>query len=72
MDMCSVGREMPRIKEREGVGAPEIARAHRLSSIPVKTPLPRQLLQGKAFNWGLAYRFRNIIHYLHDKEHGAS
>lgn len=74
MNMCSVGREMPKIKERERVDDYQEngrARCPSHSSISVKMLLPRQLLQEKAFKRGLAYLFRNAIHYLHDREHGA-
>ena len=37
--------------------------------------MPRQLLQRQAFYWGLAYSFRNLVHYHdgreHDSRHGA-
>lgn len=37
-----------------------------------ETPWQRQLLQKKAFNWGLAYSFRGLVHCYHGRKHGST
>jgi hypothetical protein len=32
----------------------------------------KQLLQKKALIWGLAYSFRDLVHYHHGGEHGGT
>lgn len=38
----------------------------------MKTPWPKQPLEKKAFNWGLAYSFRDLVHSFYSRGHCSS